>query len=76
MPGVGFLVGGAVAALLDPRASYAVAGAGVVIVLAIGAYVLRGADWTLVGVSGWEDDRAPEPTEARTPAGTDTLQAS
>jgi len=76
MPGVGFLVGGAVAALLDPRASYAVAGAGVVIVLAIGAYVLRGADWTLVGVGGWEDDRAPEPTAARTPAGTDTLQAS
>jgi MFS family permease len=68
MPGVGFLVGGAVTAVLDPRASYAVAGAGVVIVLVIALYIMRGADWGLAG-------SRPELTEARTPAGADTLQA-
>lgn len=79
MPGVGFLVGGAVTALLDPRASYAVAGAGVVIVLAIAAYGLRAADWGLAGtgIAGDEEPGAAglQPTEARTPAGTDTLGA-
>ncbi|UJA20006.1 MFS transporter [Thermoleophilia bacterium SCSIO 60948] len=44
-PGIGFLAGGAIAALLDPRASYLVAGAGVIVVLAIAALRLRGADW-------------------------------
>ena len=41
MPGVGFLLGGAIAALLNPRASYAVAGAGVLVVLALAAVVLQ-----------------------------------
>jgi MFS family permease len=45
MPGVGFLLGGAIAAIFEPRASYAVAGAGVVIVLAVAATALRRADW-------------------------------
>jgi MFS family permease len=45
MPGVGFLLGGAIAAIFEPRASYAVAGAGVVIVLAVAAAALRRADW-------------------------------
>ena len=32
MPGAGFLLGGAIAALFEPRVSYAVAGAGVLVV--------------------------------------------
>ncbi len=45
MPGVGFVIGGAVAALADPRAAFAVAGAGVLVVL-LGAFaILRGTDW-------------------------------
>ncbi len=36
-PGVGILLGGALAALLSPRAAYAVAGAGLVVLIAVGA---------------------------------------
>jgi MFS family permease len=35
MPGIGFVAGGAIAALLSPRAAYAVAGAGVLMVVAL-----------------------------------------
>ena len=45
MPGVGFLLGGAIAALFAPRLSYAVAGAGVLVVLAIAITRLRGVEW-------------------------------
>lgn len=45
MPGVGFLLGGAIAAIFEPRASYAVAGAGVVIVLIAATARLRSVDW-------------------------------
>lgn len=45
MPGLGFVIGGGVAAIFDPRASYAVAGAGVLAVLAFAIWTLRGADW-------------------------------
>jgi predicted MFS family arabinose efflux permease len=45
MPGVGFLLGGTIAAIFSPRLSYAVAGAGVIIVLLIAAAALRGIDW-------------------------------
>jgi MFS family permease len=45
MPGVGFLLGGAVAALLSPRASFLVAGAGVLAVVAVAAPLLRRASW-------------------------------
>jgi MFS family permease len=41
MPGIGFLCGGAIAALFDPRAAYAVAGAGVLAVLALAVLSLR-----------------------------------
>ena len=41
MPGVGFLVGGAVAAVLSPRASFLVAGLGVLAVVAVVAPLLR-----------------------------------
>jgi Transmembrane secretion effector len=39
-PGVGFLIGGLVAAIVSPRAAFAVAGAGVLGVLAVGGLVL------------------------------------
>jgi MFS family permease len=45
MPGIGFVIGGVIASLLSPRASYAVAGAGVIIVLMAAAYMLRDVDW-------------------------------
>jgi MFS family permease len=45
MPGVGFLLGGVVATLLDPRASFAVAGAGVLAVLAFAVLRLRDVEW-------------------------------
>ncbi|MDX6697911.1 MAG: hypothetical protein QOE65_1308 [Solirubrobacteraceae bacterium] len=43
MPGVGFLLGGAVAALAGPRAAFVVAGAGVLAVLAAAALAMRAA---------------------------------
>ena len=45
MPGVGFVIGGVVAAAFDPRASYVLAGAGVLAVLAAAAVMLRDANW-------------------------------
>ena len=45
-PGIGFFLGGAIAAIFDPRASYAVAVAGVVLVLAGATLALRRADFT------------------------------
>ncbi|HVE67583.1 MAG TPA: MFS transporter [Solirubrobacteraceae bacterium] len=43
MPGLGFLLGGAVAALAGPRAAFVVAGAGVLAVLAVAALAMRAA---------------------------------
>jgi MFS family permease len=44
-PGIGFILGGAVAALLSPRASFAVAGFGVLVVLAAAALALNRVGW-------------------------------
>lgn len=52
LSGVGFLIGGAVAAILDPRAAYAIAGAGVLVVLLIAVVALRRVRW----------EREPEPS--------------
>ncbi len=46
MPGIGFLIGGAITAIFQPRLAYAAAGAGVLVVLALAATLLRRADWT------------------------------
>ena len=43
MPGVGFVLGGAVASLAGPRAAFVVAGAGVLAVLAVMSVVVRAA---------------------------------
>jgi MFS family permease len=45
MPGVGFLLGGAIAAVLNPRASFIVAGTGVIVVLAVAVVRLRHVEW-------------------------------
>jgi MFS family permease len=45
MPGIGFLIGGAITALFAPRVAYAVAGAGVVLVLVIAGIALRRVSW-------------------------------
>ncbi len=44
-PGIGFLLGGATAALFSPRVSFAVAGVGVLAVLAVAAGALARAGW-------------------------------
>jgi len=62
MPGIGFVIGGAVAALLDPRAAFAVAGAGVLIVLAWAVAALRDADW-----HGAVAEATAEPVRAEAP---------
>ena len=45
MPGIGFILGGAIAQLLSPRASFVTAGAGALLVLVLAVMLLRGADW-------------------------------
>jgi hypothetical protein len=45
MPGIGFSLGGLVTDALDPRAAFALAGAGVLAAVAAGAVLLRGAQW-------------------------------
>jgi MFS family permease len=46
MPGLGFVVGGLVAAGHSPRTTFLVAGVGVLVVVAIAAYYLAGTPWT------------------------------
>jgi peptidoglycan/LPS O-acetylase OafA/YrhL len=41
MPGLGFIIGGAVAQLVSPRATFVIAGAGVVLVAIVAAPLLR-----------------------------------
>jgi hypothetical protein len=66
MPGVGFVLGGAAAALASPRLAFAIAGTGVLVVLAIATIALRRVDITAPpGQSGRRDVR-DEATEAAT----------
>jgi MFS family permease len=58
MPGVGFLLGGVIAELLNPRASFVTAGVGALAVLAVAVPLLRGAEW----------QPEPEPVTAGDPA--------
>jgi MFS family permease len=64
MPGIGFLIGGAIAAIFEPRASYAVAGAGVVIVLLIAFLSLRRTEFSPELEQGSESDPANSVAEA------------
>ena len=49
MPGIGFILGGVIAEVLDPRASFFAAGGGVLLVVAIASVLLRDIDWTPEG---------------------------
>jgi hypothetical protein len=55
MAGIGFSLGGLVTEVLDPRAAFALAGAGVLAAVAAGVVLLRGAHWGAV-----EPERAAE----------------
>jgi hypothetical protein len=73
MPGLGFLIGGAVTAIFSPRTSYAVAGSGVLVVLGVAAIALSRASWR--GEPA-EDLAATEPARTGAPsAGTGGLKA-
>jgi MFS family permease len=60
MPGVGFILGGLVAAGHNPRTTFLVAGVGVLVVLAFGVRGLAGTPWTkgegAIGPSGLDED--------------------
>jgi MFS family permease len=62
MPGVGFLLGGAIAAILSPRASFLTAGLGVVTVCLLATPPLARARWgeKRVPAPGPEEDVAPQ----------------
>jgi MFS family permease len=51
MPGLGFVIGGVTAELLEPRASFVVAGAGVLAVVIVAIPLLGGARWPQETVS-------------------------
>lgn len=55
MPGVGFLLGGVIAQVLNPRASFLTAGLGVVAILALALPLLRSARWGGTPETGRED---------------------
>lgn len=55
MPGVGFVLGGLLTAIFSPRAAYATAGIGILLVLAVGTVLVRG--------SATEDDPPLPPME-------------
>jgi MFS family permease len=45
MPGVGFLLGGVIAYVFDPRVSFVIAGVGVLAVVAVSVPLLSRTDW-------------------------------
>lgn len=73
LPGLGFVIGGAVAALFSPRASFVVAGAGVLAVLAVAVVALSRANWRGEApddLAITAEDVLPGAASARTPGGT------
>ena len=72
MPGLGFVIGGAVTAVFNPRTSYAVAGAGVLAVLAVAFVALSRARWRAEPVADFAATAGavlPGAVAARTPGG-------
>ncbi len=59
MPGLGYIIGGLVAAGHSPRTTFLVAGVGVLVVVAVAAYALAGTPWTrgegAIGPSGLDE---------------------
>ena len=62
MPGLGFVLGGAAAALASPRLAFAIAGAGVLAVLALATIALRRADMTAPPDGASRDDASETAT--------------
>ena len=62
MPGLGFVLGGVIAELFEPRAGFAVAGVGIIVVVVVAVPLLRDADW-----SGAAAPDAAAPREAVEP---------
>jgi MFS family permease len=60
MPGLGFILGGVIAYFVDPRASFLIAGAGVLAVVAVASPLLRRTDWA--------GEPEPEPRAPHSPA--------
>jgi MFS family permease len=72
MPGLGFVIGGAAAAIFSPRTSYALAGAGVLAVLAIAFGALSRARWRgepVEDLATTAGDLLPGAAAARAPGG-------
>jgi MFS family permease len=65
MPGLGFALGGVLTELLDPRASFLVAGAGIVVVAALAVPLLGRMSWGAAGQPRTDTTQAP----ATAPAG-------
>jgi MFS family permease len=67
MPGIGFVLGGVIAYVVEPRASFLIAGLGVLAVAALALPLLRRTDWEAVreGASSTATSRPDEPGSAR-----------
>jgi predicted MFS family arabinose efflux permease len=63
MPGLGFVAGGIITELLDPRAGFAVAGGGVLAVLLLAVPLLRNAEWGSVGTGAGGPEEAAQPVK-------------
>jgi MFS family permease len=59
MPGLGFAIGGVLTELLDPRASFVVAGAGIVAVAAVAVPMLGRMSWGAAGLPRADTREAP-----------------
>ena len=64
MPGIGFSLGGLVTDAFDPRAAFALAGAGVLVVVSAGVFLLRGAQWGSIEPEQASDAPAREAVES------------
>jgi MFS family permease len=67
MPGLGFVLGGLITFVFDPRASFVVAGAGVLGVLAAAALIMRDIDWRGAVVEAAEEHAGPGAAEVPPP---------
>lgn len=65
MPGIGFILGGFVAYFLDPRASFVLAGGGVLAVLAISVPLIRRSGWTGDEPPAGDDDEGENREEGQ-----------
>ena len=73
-PGIGFLLGGAIVAVADPRAAYAVAGAGLIL-LVLAAVPLRGRALQMTPLPPIVRDGSPPQNGVAPPSSTSVLNA-